>query len=259
MPYNRSYSRGRTRSSTNTATNATVGQRRQYTKPSTAIRRHDFQTINRDSVAPILPNEYVVTTLAKFQRTFGSGDDEPDSALTSNNFPNPQTMNGSYISNFKSKIRMQNRDDGKGIYLDVYSIAISFYDALVWDTVYPSACPVTFSTDNTTPSNAGEVSFKAVTDSLVTDVQYKAFKGVQHYMRKLGSVYLTSEDSSQNYHDLILTGLPAKCRRSNLGMLYAIVIQNDAIKNDNASAQVTITTDTSYVETPSEERLPWQP
>ncbi len=259
MPRNRGYRGSRIRASRSGVQGNTISARSNYVTPSSATRRHEFQVLNSDNTLPINPDEYIIVQLAKFQRTFTGSDDTPPTALTSNNYDTFNTMNGSYISNFRAKVRMQNRDDGKGIYLDIYSIAVSFYDVLVWDTVYPGQCPFTFTTDNTTPSQAGQVLNKTITDTLVTDVNYKAFKGVQHYMKKLGTVYLTSEDSATPFHDLILQSLPAKCRRVNLGMFYGLIIANDTKKNDASTAQVTISSDISFVETPSEERLPWQP
>lgn len=185
-----------------------------YMVPKSGIKRHEFTFINKDSTSPLASEEYVPVQLLNMNRTYGSGNDEPnDSPAASNVYLTNNAMNGSYISNYKSAVRLENRDSAKGAYCDIYTVCTSFFDVLNWDNVYEAFCPVKFVTDNTTPSHAGEVTFKSDALSYVTDVGYKSFKGVQHYMKKLGTIYLTPDNGGRNQHELNFVGLPPKIRR----------------------------------------------
>ena len=66
-------------------------------------------------------------------------DDVPLDPTASNNYQTANVMNGSYINNFNAKITLKNIDSSDPITLDLYQVAVSFYDVLIWETLFDSA------------------------------------------------------------------------------------------------------------------------
>lgn len=222
-------------------------------------RRHQFTTAGSPATA-VLANQYFYMPLAQFRRTFGASDDNPPTPTASNNFQTESVMNGSRIENYQAKITIKNTSASTGIYLDIYEIAVSFYDVLVWNTIIPTSCPLTF--DSTTvgpPDLRGQVDEKAVSATLITDGNFKNYKTVQRYMRKIGTIYLSPSDGNQSQHEVLVNRVPPKCRRSQNGMYWGLFFHNDTTKNNAATFAGVASAEISFDEVPSDNRIQWIP
>lgn len=197
-------------------------------------------------------------TLLQFQRTFDVGvtNDVPPTATASNNYQSIKVFNGSKVSNFQAVFRLVNTGASLPANLDVYTIALSFYDALVWNTVLSANCPVTFNTTGGAGDNRGFVDWKTMTATIITDNQYKSFRFIQHFMKKLGTITIGNSDTD-NEVVFTLNRVPGKCVRSQTGMFYGIVFHNEASKNNGQTVNINPFMELSFVETPSENRLPY--
>lgn len=232
-------------------------KRNLYAREGSGIRRHEVSFGVSGTPAALLPNEYVYASLLKFARTFGATDDTDPTPTASNNYQTGSVMNGSKVVNFEAIVNIKNRSSSVAAYLDVYTLAVSFWDVLVWNTILPSACPVTIDTTTVGPPDIrGAISNKAITATLITENQYKNYKLVQHYMKKVGTIYLATTDGGQSSAQLKLP-LPAKCVRSNSGMAYQIYLHNDTTKNAAATLAIDATVDLSFDELPASNRMPF--
>lgn len=259
MPYRRP---GRQSTfSTSARSSRGPGSQRQIVSQQSNSKRHELAT--PAFPAPVgfpalAPGEYFGHILARFTRTFTAANDTPDTPTASNNYQTASTMNQSALKNFKAKISIKNRTNIGG-FLGVYRVALSFWDAEIWNTKYPASCPVTF--DSTTvgpPDIRGVVSAKAVTATLITKNNYNNFKGVQHYMEYLGDIQLPPEDGGNGgLVEINLEGLPPKCRRSNEGMFYAYFFHNDSDQNGAETLQIDSQVNISFNEIPSDNRIPF--
>lgn len=232
-----------------------------YGSLESGLRRHEFQAPAFPVPAgfpALAPGEYFGHILAGFRRTFsGATSDVPPTATASNNFQSTRVMNGSRIENFRAKITIKNRSNIGG-WLGVYRVALSFYDALIWDTLISTSCPVTFdSTGVGPPDTRGRVDTKAVSTTLITKNNWRNYKTVQHYMEYLGDIQLTPEDSDKGLVEIEITDIPPKCRRSNTGMFYAYFFHNSSDMNGAETLQITSSVDVSFDEIPAEDRLPY--
>jgi len=260
MPRNRSYRRGSQLRLGNNTISPNVQGRKQssYTTNLSGSKRHQYSRPIA-TASTIAADEYSIIPLVSFQRTFGTGDDEPDTPALSNNLPTHEVMNGSKIQNYASKITVKHTGSQNAQILDVYEVQLSFYDVLVWNTILPSACPFNFETSTVTPDKAGVVTFKATAVGLVTNQNWLSFKIVQHYMKYRGQLTFGAEDGTPSPAvDLNITRIPAKCRRSNLGMMWALILLYSSDKNASGT---TFTADTSqtatFDEIPADNRLPF--
>ena len=115
-----------------------------YVQQSSGSRRHQFTAdftgpAGSTDATSLAANEYGIFDLARFQRTFDisvTADTEP-TATASNNYQTSAVMNGSKIIRYQAKVRIENTGTSTNYY-DVYTMALSFYDALIWDTVSTS-------------------------------------------------------------------------------------------------------------------------
>jgi len=87
-------------------------------------------------------------------------------------------MNGSYIKNLNCKITLKSNQSDRSQFLDMYILVLSFWDALVWDTVLSANCPVTLDTTGSGPPDTrGAVAFKTPTSTIINANNYGQYKG----------------------------------------------------------------------------------
>lgn len=229
-----------------------------YKSEQTGIRRHSVSASMIGTPSTLLPGEYFYQNLLKFRRAFGASDDSDPTATASNNFQTTEMMNGSKARNYTCKIKVANTNASDVCYLDVYAIALSYYDALVWDTIRTANCPVSFDTTTVGPPDLrGRVQNKAITATQILDNDIRNFKFQQHYIKKIGTLVLHPEDSGRNQQELIINRIPAKCRRSQTGMQWAIYFHNDSIKNNARTVNIESSFEVDFEEIPSNNRLPY--
>lgn len=232
---------------------------RDYTKQDSGARRHQFTSGGLNGFLVMASGAYGICDLLKFRRTFsGTTDDVPPTATLSNDFQTVEVMNGSRIGRYKAVINIENSDNTKGTYLDVYEVAVSFWDVFLWDLLYPAGCPFTF--DNTSvgpPDLRGAVAPKAITGTLVVENTIKGFKFLQHYIKKRGTIYVGALGQENNKAQVIITRVPPKVKRSQTGMYWGLIFHNNSDKNGALGANFVATCEYDFVETPSTNRLPY--
>lgn len=233
------------------------GRSNNFGVTNTGIWRHDTTNNHALSGTPIGINFYTIIPVCKTARTFTGAADAPPTASDSNNYPTPFVFNGSRISNVKGTIKIENDSASQSVYLDVYEIAVSFLDADQWETQYAGMNPLL---QNVTAAsiNAGDISERTPDATIITDQQYRSFKGVQHFMKKIGTLQIGNNDSSNNTIEFNFQGLPSKCRRSQTGMWYGFCLHNNSITNSGRTALLNINSQISFDEHPSDNRLPYQ-
>ncbi len=249
-----------TRYSSSPANAGIYSHKKQYQSggEGSGIRRHEVSYTPTGTPGALLPNEYLHTALAQFARSFTAADDGEPTATASNNFQTSQVMNGSRISNMKCVVNIANQSASQGAYVDVYMVACSFWDILVWDTIQTAYCPYTFDSTTTGPPDIrGAITAKAITAAIVLDNIYKSFKFIQRYMKKVGRVYVSASDGGKAEAQLVITDIPAKCRRSQTGMFYGLILHNDSTANNAATLNLDVTVDLSFIEHPTSNRLPF--
>lgn len=247
MPY-----RGKSRRYSGTGNYApiTTGKPlRNYGSAQTTTQRHQFQGALA-TFSSIAAGEYAPMTLCKFNRNNGT----PLSATASNNYQSANVYNGGKIINFKADLYAKSLSSSTTFKIDVYAVALSFYDALVWNTVQPTACPFTFST---TAGDEGEIDTKTISATLVAPNTINNYKFVQHYIKKIGSLILAPTDGEGTTATMQLRSLPPKCRRANLGMYYGLIFHNDASTNASGVFTGTLEYNISFDVIPSEDVLPY--
>lgn len=238
-----SYSQGGTPSSGQT-TRSTPG----------TIWRHQLQQVAsyKGAAHLIVQNEYAYLELAKFTRTFGAptADVPPTPIATTSNFQSVRVFNDSRIGQYYGKILLTNKS-AQPIYIDVYEVALSFYDAVVWSVVAGFACPV--SIDTTLGGvQGGQVSNKTIAVGLVDPTYLRDYRFVQRYLHHKGTLVIPQNDAGSPV-ELIVNRIPPKCRRANTGMFWCLYFGNDALKN-NGDISVRIEGDLNFNEYPSGNR-----
>lgn len=226
-----------------------------FSTPTSSVRRHQFQSGATYPGAGVLITQqvYAYIELLKFERTFTAAADTPDTPIANtSNYPTPKVFNGSKIQNFSANILLRNETPNTPVYLDVYMDTLSFYDALVWNTIYSAACPVGSGNFTLGSINGGEVTMKAPVVGLVDDQTINDSKFLQHYIKPIGTIVVPPIDSG-GVAEVNLTMIPDKCRRSQTGMHWAIYFANDALKNQGDKS-VRITADINFDEIPSSAR-----
>ena len=188
-----------------------------YLSQQSGTRRHEFTSATTQTPIPL--GEYVTQVLVGMKRSFGAGSDDPPTPTASNNYQTSQVFNGSKILDYECKVRVNNTGSGTGIYLDVYLITCSFSDTAWMNTITPSTTPIEMETSDI--ATQGDVSFKS--PAIVwTENVYKNSKTLQRNISNLGTVFVSSEDGGTPQAEFTLRGLPAKVRRSQTGMFYAL-------------------------------------
>ena len=232
-----------------------------YGSLGTGKFRHEasFATDGFEGDLPSMLNlgSYFMVQNLQFSRTFDfPNPDVPPTPTVSNNLAGSNFFNGSYATNFRSNIRIKNQDSVDTVTLDVFNIALSYYDAKIWDDIRPDSCPVTFL--NSGDANDGVVIPKS-TPSLPTDLSmqdWNNFKFQQHYMQHLGTVTI-GDVQGDNIIELTQTRIPPKCRRSQTGLYWATLFLYDATKNTDNTANLEVNQELKWEEHPSENRLPF--
>lgn len=232
--------------------------KKNYVSEQSGARRHEVRNTLVGSGGTLLAGTYQYTTLCEFKRSFGGVTDGEPSPTASNNYQSVQVMNGSRISNYTAMLTCKNVSSSLPAILDVYIIALSFYDGLVWDQVISGSCPITYDNSTVSPADLrGEINWKTPTATLVTKNNYNSYKTVQHFMKYIGQIQLSATDGGKNQVTIPLPNLPRKCRRSNSGMFYGLILHNDSNINEGASLDVVSNVDIKFLETPSENRIPY--
>ena len=261
MAYRKSGSfKPRTTASISPVSGSVKNSGRDYLSEQSGSRRHSLSTSTSDvGTGALLTGEYFGFTLCRFKRTFAPGvtDDVEPTPTTSNNYQSKDVMNGSRISQLSAKFRIVNTGTSTPANLDVYMVAVSFYDVLVWNTVFSALCPFTFNTTGGVGDNRGFIDYKAMTATLVTDNEWKNYKFIQHYLKKLGTLSIGNADSGKNEVEMTINQIPPQCRRSQTGMFYGILFHNEASKNASATVNVNPFLDLKFLETPTTNRLPY--
>lgn len=256
MSYSRSRSNRSSFASRGASPSSPVGRVDSYSSGLSSIRRHEYSSAILGS-GTIATGLYQFVPLAKFKRAFGATDDSPPTPTSGFNFQTPDTFNGSRIENFQAVIHLNNALTSTG-YLTVYESALSFWDGFIWNSVFPSQCPITF--DSTTvgpPDVRGEIAYKTPTATLITSNLNKSNKFLQRYIKQVGQIFMPSRESMESSVDLKISRIPAKCRRSQNGMNYTIYLHNDSVVNKSAAMQVDSSVENSFDEVPSDLRLPY--
>lgn len=228
-----------------------------YGMYSTGAKRHQFTSGGLNGFLVMASGAYGTVDLLKFVRNDGVTDDTPPSATASNNYQSNEMMNGSYCSKFKAVINIENSDATVGTYLDIYEVAVSFWDVYLWNAIYPTACPYTFSTSTGPPDIRGRVNLKAVTATLVVENVIKNHKFLQHYIKKKGTIYVGPLGQSNNKAQIVIDRAHPKCRRSNNGMYWGLIFHNNSDKNGALGANLVATAEYDFLEHPTENRLPY--
>lgn len=247
--------------STFRTTSRGTGYQKNYVSQQSGAKRHQFTAdVPCGSVPPaLLAGEYAIVPLLKFKRSAtGVVDDVPLAPTASNNYQTSNVFNGGKIVNFHATVRIKNRA-AIGGYLDVYQVALSFYDALVWDTLFPTACPVQIDTTTVGPADLrGQVTTKAMTTTLIVENTINNYKFLQHYIKKMGTIFITNEDGGNGGEVTInIDKVPAKCRRSQTGMFWGLFLHNNSDKNGAETLTLDCTVEESFDEIPSDNRLPF--
>lgn len=232
---------------------------KQYVSQQTGSKRHQFTAVASGTPGTLTAGLYFNFGLLLFRRSaVGGTDDVPLAPTASNNYANPFVFNGGKIVNFNATIRLKNRG-AIGGYLDVYEVAVSFYDVLIWDTLFPTACPLTFDSTTVGPADLrGGIALKTITNTLITENTIKNYKFLQHYIKKRGTVFVTNEDGGNGGEVTInINRVPPKCRRSQTGMYWGLFFHNNSDKNGSETLNLDATIEESFEEIPSDNRLPY--
>lgn len=229
-----------------------------YVSQQSGNRRHEFTL-----AAPIVgsasilnANEYFGVEIIRFQRTFTGAADTPPTASASNNYATSGVFNGSRVSNLESTIVLKNTSATVSPTIDIYEIALSYYDGLIWNTIRPTQCPVAFTTGVGVTAGECYLDPAKVLATTILDQDIKNYKFQQHYLKKVGTVTLGNTDTT-NVATFKVNQIPPKCRRSQTGMLYAYIFANDSVKNGGATINLDYTLETKFSETPTDLRLPF--
>ena len=258
MPHSRSHTAGSAFRAYGGSVTATRPQStgRNYGSLQTGKWRHEyvFDVPQQGDPSALALGSYFVIENHRFVRTFGGGPDEPPTPTVSNNLAGSNVFNGSHTGQFRKTIRLKNNDTNDSPTLDIYQIALSYYDAHIWDTIRPAECPVTFDLINA--NELGTVSPKPPAVGIISANDWSNFKFQQHYLKLIKTVTIGNSDGD-NVVEFTLDNIPAKCRRSQTGMYWATIVSYDTLKNTSATATLDYSEATSFMETPSEQRLPF--
>lgn len=231
-----------------------------YTSRLSGTRRHEYTA--QEWNANLAANDYVPIEMLKFWRTGDRTLITPDAEPTptsGNNFQTAGVMNGSRIVRFQKKIHISNntrtpttaanRQDHS---LDIYQVALSFFDAQLWEDFESPAGQDALVNMTTSGNGAGEVAWENPNRTLTANA-VKNSKFTQHYMQLLGRVTVEAGGSTT----LNINRVPPKCRRANSGMFWGLVFHNESNLNSGDGVNWTISTETSFEEIPSDERPPF--
>ncbi len=229
-----------------------------YVYNQSTSKRHDYEQQVHNGT--LNGGQYIFLEMLKFKRSFNpAAQDEEDTPTDANNYQTASVMNGSKIVDYQTRIRIINREltnaaQIKSFFLDVYQIALSFWDAKIWQDIDVSTPQTALVSQNTSAASfeAGEVD-ERTPHPVLSPNTVKNFRFHQRYMQKLGTVEIPSQGSNT----ISINRVPAKCRRANNGMYWALVFHNADSLNGANQIDLTMTQDVSFKEIPSERRLPY--
>ncbi len=228
-----------------------------YAVQGSGLRRHEFvDTLNVLGTA-IAVGAYKFYNMLEFHRTFGgAGEDDTNPTATAlNNYQSVQVMNGSKLANYESKIYITNPNSDVGVWIDIYEIITSFYDAHIFDTLQTANCPVTFETVDNNPDNRGIVEQKSPHITL-TENNLKNSVFAQRFLRLKQRVFVDRQQGAGGSVVIRVNGIPPKCRRSQTGMFWGLLFHVNESLNVTPS-NIGINRDVSFIEYPTADRLPY--
>lgn len=256
--YRRNQQRVRAGTSNRLAQYNTRTSRDNYKSAGTGIRRHDLNLEVASGNMAIDAGEYLPLTFHKFKRTFSVAAADPDvepTAIASNNFISSEVMNGSYIQNHQTSIKVKN-EGSQPHYLNIYTVAFSFADVLYASALFPAEFPYEM---ETTGNDSGIITPTTVSAVGFSDTNWRNFKTLQKYIKKVGTINIGTHDAGdRGVAELNFQGSPPKTRRSQTGMFYGMIIQNDSQLNSASAFNGTITLQTNFEEIPAGDRLPYR-
>ena len=257
MPFRRG-SRPRGRANNSLALFNTGRSGNNFKNLGSSIRRHNLNVNIASGQTAIDSGEVLYVNVCQMQRTFGSGDDEEPTPTASNNFAAAGVMNGSNIYNQKTSVKIQN-EGAQPHYLNVYGVSLSFSDAIYASAIMGNSFPYTMETVDNTPDQRGVITPMDPNLTTFDDTIWRNFMTLQRYVTKIGTINLGTHDSGdRGVAELNFNGVPPKCRKSQTGMYYGYIIQNDGILNNAAAFNGNIIQQTNFEEVPSNNRLPYQ-
>lgn len=218
-----------------------------YQLQSGGNRRHQY---NAEGAATLALDDYFHIPLLRFDR------DAFPAPTASNNYQTPDATNGSRVSDFLASIKIKTVLAVPAL-LDVYEIATSFFDVMVWNTVQPTACPVTFST---AAGAEGEINQKAMVGTLINSNTIANFRFVQHYIKHKGTLEFGVSGSDQDIQEIVANEIPPQCIRSNLGMSWSLYFKFSSLKNNAAATfPYKFAMESNFMESPmtDTEQLPY--
>jgi hypothetical protein len=230
-----------------------------YAPPFSGVKRHSVLFNNTSSfAAPLASDAHVILAMLLFKRTFsGTTSDIDDTPAASNNYPTTAVFNGDRIENYHAKLSFQGTESTPRL-LDVYEIAVSFWDVQTWLANFPTRCPLLFDTAAGPPDTRGQVTIdgaKAATGFRLAD--FKSYRFLQQYLKYKGTILIGPVADSTTNVELNINSLPPKCRRANSGMFYGLLFHNNPDKNNNQSMAVRNTNEVSFEAIPSDRRMPF--
>lgn len=225
----------------------------------TSIRRHEFNSTHH--TGDLAADAYIHIDMVRFKRSYhASTADVLPTPTSGNNYQSSSVMNGSRIRNFQKKIIIQNANEtstegtAKSFFLDVYEIVGSFWDMYIWED-FDHATPQTALIDfeqSSSSVTAGEVTFKTTHETLTAN-NVKNSKFTQRYLKLIGRVRVDAGKPAV----LNINRLPPKCRRSNSGMFYGLVLHNNSQINGAEHVDLDVGSETYFEEEPNDVRLPF--
>lgn len=220
--------------------------------PSGSVWRHQFTDAATHTTATLIEiGKYAYLRMLAFERSFGGTADTPPTPVgNTNNYASTRVFNGSMVRRYHCKITLKNESTNP-IYLEVFQVAVSFHEALIWKTVWDAACPLTF---NSTLGavNGGEVGEKTIALGLVDQQTILDSKFLQRFIKKLGTVVVPATTAGVPA-EIVVNSVPPKCRRSQTGMYWGLFFANEG-KANNGDVSCRIVGEFNFDEVPGATR-----
>ncbi len=240
-------------------TNSTLNRQSDYGYEQSGTLRHEFlaQHDSEFTTSVLAAGDYQQIDMLRFKRTFTVSPDEPDTPTAGNNYQTPEVFNGSLIRDYSRVLKITSReatnnDTVKSFTLDIYQLVYSFFDAHTYEAFSLTAGLGNVVEFDNSGNDAGEVNFVS-THPTFTSNTVKNSKFLQRYIQLIGRVEIPVGQTVK----LNINRIPPKVRRANSGMFWGLIIHNDSITNDANGFGGAISTETSFKELPSDNRLPF--
>lgn len=227
--------------------------RQMYQNSSGPVWRHTYQAGASYTTATLIEiGKYALMPLAYFRRTFGSptADVPPTPINYTNNYATPACFNGSRLDKFQGKITLKN-ESANQLYLDVCMIAVSFYDALVWNTVWAAASPINF-VNTLGAVDGGHITQKAIGLGFMDMTTIRDSTFIKRFVTYMGTITVPAVNAG-GIAEININQIPAKCRRVNQGMYWGLAFCNDGLKN-NGDVSCRIVGNFDFLEYPAASR-----